>query len=233
MRYLCLALCLMHATQSTALSDDDYEHAVQDAIHKIFHRHGKTIKNKLQTAFTLAGAAWPPHEIALLAFKQEQYIELWARDASRWKYIHNYPLTASSGGPGPKLREHDKQIPEGIYRPIAFNPFSSMHLSIMLDYPNAFDRSKARYDRRKNPGNNIFLHGKDSSVGCLAIGNEAITELFLLVYQIGLENTRIIIAPNDLRIGTPVTAMHKQPPWIHELYHNLSHALQEFEHNFG
>ena len=88
-----------------------------------------------------------------------------------WKHIHNFPLTGFSGRLGPKLRVNDKQIPEGVYKLVNFNPYSSMHLSMMINYPNTFDREKGYQDGRRDLGNNIFIHGRDLSVGCLAVGD--------------------------------------------------------------
>ena len=55
-----------------------------------------------------------------------------------------------------------------------------------LDYPNAFDRLHANAEGRTQPGSNIFIHGKAASIGCLAMGDAAIEELFLLVSDIGI-----------------------------------------------
>ena len=144
-------------------------------------------------------------------------------------YIQKYPLTAFSGRLGPKLKEHDFQIPEGVYHLTTLNPFSSMHLSMMIDYPNHFDRLQASKDGRSKLGDNIFLHGKSFSVGCLAIGDKAIDQLFLLVRRVGLSHTKIIIAPNDLRHASAATSSFAQPRWLPELYLNISQALGEFK----
>ena len=179
--------------------------------------------------FAKAGISYPPRDIALLAFKQERYVQLWAKgDKTSWKYIHTYPLTASSGRLGPKLKEHDRQIPEGIYKLTMFNPFSSMHLSMMINYPNDFDRLQAMKDGRRALGGDIFVHGKSMSVGCLAVGDRAIDQLFLLTRRVGLSHVKVIIAPNDLRQGKAATNTFAQPRWLPELYKNISHALSSF-----
>lgn len=68
--------------------------------------------------------------LTLVALKEEHLLEVWAnRDGQVPRRIRRYPFTASSGGPGPKLREGDGQIPEGIYRVEYLNPNSSYHLS--------------------------------------------------------------------------------------------------------
>ena len=199
------------------------------AVEKAISRYGLQMEPQLVTYFTKAGVAYPPREIALLAFKQERHMQLWARNENQsWRYIHSYPLTAFSGRLGPKLKERDRQIPEGVYRLTTLNPFSSMHLSMMINYPNNFDRLQASKDGRKRLGSNIFLHGKSMSVGCLAVGDKAIDQLFLLVHRVGLSHVQMIIAPNDLRQTKAVTSTFAQPRWLPELYKQIAQALTQF-----
>jgi len=203
----------------------NYDKAIDTAIVK----YGLRTEPELMRYFAKSHLSYPPSDVALLAFKQEQKIELWAKDANQsWHFVHTYPLTANSGHLGPKLRERDGQIPEGIYHLTSFNPYSSMHLSMMIDYPNSFDRVHASLDRRHKLGNNIFLHGKSLSVGCLAIGDHAIDQLFLLARRVGLPHIQLIIAPNDLRHAKPATPNFAQPRWLPELYHQISTALKPF-----
>jgi hypothetical protein len=200
-----------------------------DAIENAITRYGLQAEPSLMMMFEQARVSYPPYDVALLAFKKEQHIQLWAKNENgSWRYIHTYPLTAFSGRLGPKLKERDRQIPEGIYRITMFNPFSSMHLSMMINYPNDFDRLQAIKDGRRNLGNNIFLHGKSFSVGCLAIGDEAIDQLFLLTHRVGLSHVQVIIAPNDLRRAKPATNTFAQPRWLPELYEQIGQALKRF-----
>lgn len=226
MRHLIFTVLLLHYIESYCMAPKvNLDKAIDAAI----IRYGLHMEPQLKSMFTKAKISYPPREIALLAFKKERHVQLWARDEiASWKHIHTYPLTAFSGRLGPKLKEHDRQIPEGIYRLTSFNPFSSMHLSMMIDYPNHFDRLQASKDGRRNLGNNIFLHGKSSSVGCLAVGNKAIDQLFLLVRRVGLGHTKVIIAPNDLRREKPATDNFAQPRWLPELYKEISTALRHF-----
>ncbi|HAT7073629.1 TPA: hypothetical protein JAN90_12840 [Legionella pneumophila] len=200
------------------------------AIDKAIKRYGLRVEPQLISYFSKAGVSYPPKEIALLAFKSERKVELWAKNPSQeWMHIHDYPLTGFSGRLGPKLRENDKQIPEGIYKLVNFNPFSSMHLSMMINYPNSFDRQKGYMDGRKELGNNIFIHGKNLSVGCLAVGDLAIDQLFILARRVGLKNIQVIIAPNDLRYQKPSTSTFAQPRWLPELYKQITESLKPFK----
>jgi L,D-transpeptidase catalytic domain len=227
MRRLIFVLLLLNGVYLYGMAPKlNWEKAIDHAI----KRYGLQMEPSLIKLFTKAGVAYPPREIALLAFKQERKIQLWAKDEDHaWRYIHTYPLTAFSGRLGPKLKERDGQIPEGVYRLTTLNPFSSMHLSMMINYPNGFDRLQASKDGRRQLGSNIFLHGKSMSVGCLAVGDKAIDQLFLLVYRVGLSHVTLIIAPNDLRKKKPATSPFAQPRWLPELYKNISQALTPFK----
>nr|WP_031565612.1 L,D-transpeptidase family protein [Legionella wadsworthii] len=206
----------------------DWDNAVDKAV----KRYGLRVEPQLKSYFTKAGVNYPPSDIALLAFKSERTVELWAKNAEdTWKHIHDYPLTGFSGQLGPKLRENDRQIPEGVYRLVNFNPFSSMHLSMMINYPNNFDKQKGYQDGRKNLGNNIFIHGKNLSVGCLAVGDLAIDQLFILARRVGLSHIQVIIAPNDLRKDKPSTSTFAQPRWLPELYQQISESLKPFKNH--
>lgn len=229
MRRLIFILLLINCSLIYSMAPKlNWDQAVENAI----KRYGLQTEPQLKAWFTDAKTTYPPKEIALLAFKQERHIQLWARDESTsWHFIHTYPLTASSGRLGPKLRENDLQIPEGIYRLTTLNPFSAMHLSMMINYPNNFDRLQASKDGRHKLGGNIFLHGKSLSVGCLAVGDKAIDQLFLLVYRVGINHTMVIISPNDLRKNKPESPSFAQPRWLPELYQQITHALHQFPTN--
>ena len=66
------------------------------------------------------------------------------------------------------------------------------------------------------------------SVGCLAVGDKSIDQLFLLVHRVGLNHVQMIIAPNDLRREKPATSTFAQPRWLPELYKQLTQALAQF-----
>lgn len=163
--------------------------------------------------------------IVLLALKEERVLEVWGkREGAAPTRIRTYPFTAYSGTLGPKLREGDGQIPEGVYRLEYLNPNSRFHLSMKLDYPNAFDREKGRLDDREKLGFDIFIHGRDTTIGCIPIGDEAIEELFLLVAEIGMENVAVIVAPYDMRMKQKEIAV-KEISWEGELYDTIRAAI--------
>jgi hypothetical protein len=182
---------------------------------------GPRCRPALREAAAAAGIAYPPSRLTLVGLKQERILEVWAGSGSGWTLLRSHPILAASGGPGPKLREGDLQVPEGVYRLTAFNPRSSYHLSLRVDYPNADDHAAARAEGRGRLGGDIFIHGKAVSIGCLAIGDEAIEELYLLVADVGRARTRLILAPS----ATP-TAAAESPAWVGRLYGRLDQELQ-------
>lgn len=126
--------------------------------------------------YRAAGVRYPG-EIFIRWFKQEAALELWARNgAEPFRKIATWPILASSGDPGPKRREGDRQVPEGFYEIERFNPESLYHLSLGLNYPNASDRLLGD---REAPGSDIFIHGKEVTIGCAPIGDAAIEELYV------------------------------------------------------
>lgn len=203
---------------------------LSQAIDHAVSRYGLRTEPELIRYFKKANVPYPPKDVAFLAFKKEQHIQLWARESSLtpWHYIRTYPLTAFSGRLGPKLKEHDLQIPEGLYHITMLNPFSAWHLSMMLDYPNQFDKIQAIRDGRSRLGGDIFMHGKSLSAGCLAVGDRAIDQMFLLAHRVGVRHVQVIIAPNDLRKEQPATTNLAQPRWLPELYRNIGKALSQF-----
>lgn len=190
----------------------------------VIAEYGVAAEEKLTDAFVSAGVSFPPQEIALLAIKEDKTLELWARQGERWSFVKNYQVLAASGKSGPKLREGDKQVPEGVYKIVGLNPNSSYHLSMKLNYPNAFDLAWAQKEGRTSPGSDIFIHGKSVSIGCLAVGDSAIEELFYLVHKVGKDNSMVIIAPQDPRVQTLVPP-EGAPVWVDELYREIKAAF--------
>jgi hypothetical protein len=189
---------------------------------------GPAAERRLRARFAAAEIDYPPRRAELLAFKQERRLELWAASGARHRRVAVYPLLDSSGELGPKLREGDYQIPEGIYRVTWLHPNSAYHLSMKLDYPNAFDRARAREEGRTNLGGDIFIHGGDVSIGCLAVGDPAIEELFVLAARIGVANVRTVVAPWDLRRRPPPALAESDLPWLPRLYAELARTLAAF-----
>jgi len=178
--------------------------------------------------FRKAHVPYPPKKIALLIFKTEKRLDLWATNKQgQWTYVVSFHVLAAHRGLGPKLRAYDGHVPEGIYKIVELNPDSHYDVSMRLNYPNGFDRLHAKLDHRTHLGGNIFIHGSDLSVGCIAMGDRVIPELFTLVDKVGKGNVTVIIAPNDLRVSPPLEG-REQPKWLPTLYKNITVALDKF-----
>ncbi|PHQ80420.1 MAG: hypothetical protein COB66_04805 [Coxiella sp. (in: Bacteria)] len=213
------------ATQSIAQKTVPWNQAMQ----KKLADYGWYSHEKLAPYFAKENLPYAPKNIAFLVFKNTKKFEVYARSNTHqsWKYIKTYPIYAASGGAGPKLHEGDDQVPEGIYHITGLNPRSRFDLSMHLNYPNQFDRAEAQADHRHHLGGDIFIHGDRRSIGCIALGNEAIEQLFPLVYAVGEHHVTVVIAPNDLRRERPL-ASHEHPRWMPTLYAKLSHELAAF-----
>jgi murein L,D-transpeptidase YafK len=126
---------------------------------------------------------------------------------------------------GPKLRQGDRQVPEGVYGVEALNPNSSFHLSLRLDYPNADDLRRAREADIADPGSDIMIHGNTCSIGCLAMGDEAAEDLFVLAAETGLANIKVILSPVDFRVRDLPENLPALPAWVADRYSSLRREL--------
>ena len=125
-----------------------------------------------------AGAYRPGDPVFIRIFKRENELELWHRSADRqWHLAKTYAICRWSGALGPKLREGDRQSPEGFYEVStrSLNPQSSYHLSFNLGFPNALDRSLGR------SGSFLMVHGGCVSIGCYAMTDAGIEEIYAAV----------------------------------------------------
>lgn len=184
---------------------------------------------RLQPAFTAAGLAYPPRQLAYLAFKDTNLLEVYGRDSANapWRFVKQYPVLAASGKLGPKLAEGDRQVPEGIYNAQFLNANSRFHLSIRLNYPNDFDRRMAQRDGRTRLGGDIMIHGDAVSIGCLAMGDQAAEDLFILVAIGTAQRTKIVVSPTDFRRSQSASII-RQPAWVQDLYANLRGELTQY-----
>lgn len=196
-------------------------------VDNVVARYGPAARARLQPHLRRAGVTYPPKRLAILVFKRERRVAVWATNDGEWRFVRDYPILAASGKAGPKLREGDYQVPEGVYRIGHLNPNSSYHLSMKVNYPNEFDLSMAKGDGRSRLGGDIFIHGKNVSIGCVAVGDRAVEELFTIVAQTGYSRVQVIIAPNDLRTGRAVTG-GDAPRWVGQLYRTVAAALRPF-----
>lgn len=115
--------------------------------------------------------------IFIRIFKRDFVLEVWLQKNERFELFASYPICQFSGRLGPKFLQGDRQSPEGIYTVSAaqLNPNSRWHRSFNLGFPNSFDRSHGR------TGSYLMVHGGCSSIGCYAMTNAVISEIWTLV----------------------------------------------------
>jgi len=121
----------------------------------------------------------PGSPIFIRIFKLEKNLELWIKKNNRFEKFKNYTICYYSGYLGPKLREGDRQSPEGFYSVASkdMNPWSENHLSFNIGYPNDYDR------HLKRTGSAIMIHGGCRSVGCFAMTDYRIDEIYYLAHM--------------------------------------------------
>ncbi len=126
--------------------------------------------------FEDAGLRFPPKQLLLRAFKDERELEVWANDrrGDPLTHVATYRICAGSGELGPKKAEGDYQVPEGFYKIDLFNPRSRFHLSMRISYPNRRDRALGY------TGSAIMIHGNCVSIGCLAMSDARMEELWVM-----------------------------------------------------
>ena len=162
-------------------------------------------------------------------FKREKRLELWlAREDGRYALFKGYDICTYSGALGPKLKEGDRQAPEGFYRVglKQLNPASRHHLSFNLGFPNAFDTQLGR------TGSALMVHGGCSSVGCFAITDESVDEVYALV-EAALRNGQpaVDVAVFPFRLTASALAQEGSSPWL-GFWRNLKQGHDLFEADF-
>ncbi|PQJ79994.1 L,D-transpeptidase family protein [Polaribacter porphyrae] len=200
----------------------------KETVNSIVKKYNSSVNERIMPYLSRVGLDTYPEKIVLLIFKEEQKLELLGQKNDIFQKVKTYGFTSFSGTIGPKLKEGDKQIPEGIYKIEFLNPNSSYHLSLKVNYPNKFDKKKAKETGRTNLGSDIFIHGKKVTVGCIPVGDEAIEEIFILSKFAFNQEIKVIIAPRDFRKNN-VFPNIKNISWEKELYQNIFEELKKYQ----
>lgn len=190
-------------------------------------QYGSTVQKRLQSDFHRIECHYPPKKMLLIGFKKERVLEVWVSPSldTNYKLLRKYPVLGASGHLGPKLTEGDGQVPEGFYKVDWLNPQSLYHLSLHINYPNELDKTEAKSEGRMLLGGDIMIHGGVASVGCIAVGDKAIEDLFILALATGLENIDLILSPVDFRIHKLPPDMPVQKRWVYQLYDSIRSKL--------
>lgn len=158
-------------------------------------------------------------------FKEEKQLELWVDDGKQFRLFKTWAICKFSGALGPKLKEGDGQAPEGFYFvPRArMNPHSRFHLSFNLGYPNAYDRASQR------TGSALMVHGNCVSIGCYAMTDARIEEIYSLC-DAALKNGQRFFRVHSFpfRMTEANMKRHGKSKWISE-WRNLKTGYDWFE----
>jgi len=166
--------------------------------------------------------------IFIRIFKESMELEIWVKSENKFKLFKTYEIcTYGSGTLGPKTIQGDGQAPEGFYfvTPQRLNPVSNFHLSFNLGYPNKYDRI------HKRTGGALMVHGSCVSIGCYAMTNAGIEEIYAIAdaaFRNGQSFFRVHIFP--FKMNKSNMEKHKQSKWI-EFWNNLKEGYDFFEKN--
>jgi len=147
--------------------------------------------------------------IVVRLFKEESELEVWKQNtAGRFQILKTYPICRWSGDLGPKLREGDRQAPEGFYTvtPELMNPNSNFYLSINVGFPNSFDKAN------KRNGSFLMIHGDCWSSGCYAMTDEQISEIYSLARDALSGRPSFQVQAYPFRLTPANLARHRNSP---------------------
>lgn len=174
-------------------------------------------------------------KIMLVGFKQEKKLEIYLSKKSENKYslFTTYEFCTLSGQLGPKRKQGDLQVPEGFYFIDRFNPSSSFHLSLGINYPNASD--KILSDKNK-PGGDIFIHGDCVSIGCVPITDEWIKELYVLCVEAinnGQKKIPVYFFPCEMTSSNVevLSTFYASQPELLKFWKNIAKGYELFKSN--
>lgn len=191
-------------------------------VQKAFEMHQNTILAALREKGV------NPHnfEIYLRAFKFEKIFEIWVRDLSQDTFIHyqTIPFCNMSGDLGPKRKQGDGQIPEGLYQITNFNPLSDYFLSMRVNYPNEADKFWAD---KTHPGGDIYIHGGCETIGCIPITDKEMGQLYVISIMSRNNNNNdfpIHIFPS--KMTTPIMKYLLNKPGVNEDFKNVWNGIQ-------
>jgi len=164
--------------------------------------------------------------ILVRLFKQEAELEVWKQDAGgRYELLKTYPICRWSGELGPKVKEGDRQAPEGFYTitPAQMNPNSQFYLSFNMGFPNAYDKAWGR------SGAHLMVHGDCSSRGCYAMTDDQIGEIYALARESFFGGQRAFqVQAYPFRMTAANFAKHRNNPNI-PFWRMLKEGSDHFE----
>lgn len=214
-KILLLLLFLLFADGKTELPDSKL---ASDTRNTVWPQLVKELQGKDLT---------PGSPVFIRIFKSEHILEVWVKASQQYKLFKTYPICYFSGGLGTKTRINDGKSPEGFYtiQPKQLNPNSHYHLAMNIGYPNQLEKLKGY------TGTDIMIHGHCASIGCYAMTDPLIDEIYTIVYkafEAGQKSIPVHIFPFKLRddyIGGMTTHL-SYPLWL-----NMKTGYDLFETN--
>lgn len=171
-----------------------------------------------------------PTEVYIRVFKYEKVLEIWSKTEDTFHLERRYPICMLSGIVGPKRKEGDLQVPEGFYYINDFNPYSKYKKSLGVSYPNRSDSLLSPY---KKLGGSIYIHGDCVSVGCIAVGNKFIEDIYQLCRRMN-GKIQIHIFPIDFSCPESKNYLEKKlenRPELIKFEKNLEEGFFYFENS--
>lgn len=167
----------------------------------------------------------PEKGMMIRIFKESSELEVWKQTATGYKLFKTYEICAWSGELGPKIKEGDRQSPEGFYTitPGLMNPNSNYYLAFNTGFPNKFDRAYGR------TGSDLMVHGDCSSRGCYSMTDESIAEIYALAretFKGGNPSFQLQIFP--FRMTPQNLAKHSSSPHS-AFWSNIKEGYDRFE----
>ena len=177
--FIMTGLCCSAVAQTSA---PDFNFVSYQRSFPVFNDALKRKEDTLIKQFEEKKLQWPAKYMYIRSFKYDSQLEVWVKQEKNdpYKLFKSYKVCALAGTLGPKRMAGDYQVPEGFYYINEFNPRSSYHLSLGLNYPNASDRMLSD---SLQPGGDIYIHGSCVTTGCIPITDTQIEELYILATQ--------------------------------------------------
>ena len=221
------SLLLMTMLQETSFKEKQLRYS---RVKAAYQTKEITVKN----LFNHKNLNYQGFRLFIRAFKKEGILEVWVKPKNEMKYrmLAEYRICSASGALGPKRKEGDRQVPEGIYHISHFNPQSNFHLSLGLNYPNQSDKLLGD----SNPGSAIYIHGDCVTIGCLPMTDDIMQELYIIAVEArnsGQGNIPVHIYPT--RLDEPdlikLEGEWQDDPGKIRFWKNLQTIYRDFESN--
>ena len=203
---------------------------LKEARVKIAYEDAEAVVKK---HFSDKGLSMDKFQLFIRAFKKEAVLEVWVKEknAATYTLVHSYDFCATSGVLGPKRKQGDLQIPEGVYYINHFNPYSNFFLSLGINYPN---QSDLILSDKKKPGSAIYIHGGCATIGCIPITDDKIKELYIIAVEAkddGQSKIPVHVFPTRLDAGVTdqLIREEKADAATSAFWKNLELVYRDFE----